>query len=186
MSDEIEAKMKVPDFSAILQKLRERGATRKGSELETNIFFDTPDAALRKADKGMRLRIAISERGIKKCIVTFKGPLQSGPLKKRQEIEFVVSGPKAVTDLFAQLGYHETLSFEKRRESWLFHECEVELDELPFLGKYVEIEGPSEAKVLEARTALDMADTEMIKRGYISLLDEYVRTNKIADHHLRL
>jgi predicted adenylyl cyclase CyaB len=186
MSDEIEAKMKVPDFSAILQKLREQGATRKGSELETNIFFDTPDGALRMADKGMRIRIAINERGIKKCTVTFKGPLQKGPLKKREENEFVVSGPKAVSELFAQLGYHETLSFEKRRESWLFHECEVDLDELPFLGKYVEIEGPSEAKVMEARSALNLAETDIIKRGYISLLDEYVRTNNIKDHHLRL
>jgi hypothetical protein len=39
---------------------------------------------------------------------------------------------------------------------------------------------------MEARSALNLAETDIIKRGYISLLDEYVRTNNIKDHHLRL
>jgi adenylate cyclase class 2 len=185
MAVEIEAKMKVDSFDAVQKILRGSG-TPQGSELETNIFFDTIDGALRKGDQGLRLRIAFNEKGRKKCTVTFKGPLQKGELKTREEIEFTVNNPAAVTDLFAKLGYREAMSFEKRRESWTFEKCEIALDELPHLGKFVEVEGDTGDQVMAARKGLGLDKTELISRGYISMLADYIREHNIADHHIRL
>jgi adenylate cyclase class 2 len=185
MGLEIEAKMKVESFDAVLDILRSAG-TKVGSELETNIFFDTPEASLKKGDQGLRLRVAFNEKGKKKCTVTFKGPLQKGELKTREEIEFTVNKPSAVTELFAKLGYREAMSFEKRRETWNFEQCEIALDELPHLGKFVEVEGDTAEQVIAARKGLGLDKAELISRGYISMLAEYIRVNNIADHHIRL
>jgi adenylate cyclase class 2 len=185
MAVEIEAKMKVDSFDAV-QKILRLGGKPGGSELETNIFFDTIDASLRKGDQGLRLRVAFNERGKKKCTVTFKGPLQKGELKTREEIEFTVNNPAAVTDLFAKLGYREAMSFEKRRESWTFEKCKIALDELPHLGKFVEVEGDTAEQVMSARKGLGLDTAELISRGYISLLAEFIRVHNIADHHIRL
>jgi adenylate cyclase class 2 len=186
MAVEIEAKMKVADLKAIAQTLKKVGAKRKGSEYETNIFFDTEKDSLKKAGKGLRLRIAKNLSTQKtRYIITFKGPLQKGKLKTRQEIEMNVEDADAAINLFAALGFERKLSFEKRRETWNFQHCEVVLDELPLLGTYVEIEGPSNRQVMSARKALGLDKLPLIQTGYISMLATYLKDHRIADHEIR-
>jgi adenylate cyclase class 2 len=186
MSLEMEAKMKVPDLESVAKTLRDNGAQRRGADMETNIFFDAPDATLRKSDCGLRLRIAEDETGKKRFTVTLKGPAQKGQLKTREETEFSVDNAQAVEDLFASLGYRRTISFQKRRQSWLFADCKVELDELPYLGKFVEIEGDSEPQVLAARKTLGLAAEPLIATGYIAMLSRYLQEHNIAERDIRL
>ena len=63
--------------------------------------------------------------------------------------------------------------------------CEAALDELPLLGTFVEIEGPSERDVSAARDALALADFPLISSGYISLLASYLQQRRINDRHIR-
>jgi adenylate cyclase class 2 len=113
--------------------------------------------------------------------VTYKGPRAPGPIKKREEIEVAVDDPGHATKLFESLGYSITLSFEKRRETWKLNDCTVELDELPVLGTYVEIEGPSEASVLAIRSQLGLDDHPTITDPYIALLEaELSRTGSAS------
>jgi adenylate cyclase class 2 len=186
MGMEIEAKMKVDDLATIRQRLKGAGATPQGVALEINSFFDTPTASLRNAGKGLRIRVATHADGSRKCTVTMKGPLQKGELKTREEIEFTVTDSQAVGQIFEHLGFSPTLSFEKRRESWLFQDCKVELDELPYLGTFVEIEGDSDARVMAARKALNLSQAPLISTGYIAMIAEYVETHHIADRQIRL
>jgi adenylate cyclase class 2 len=185
MSTEIEAKIKVEDLSAVRRKLVGVGATRYRLDLETNSFFDTPEKALQLADRGLRIRVAVDEGGTSRCIVTMKGPVQAGQFKNREETQFSVDDPPAVRKLFENLGYHLTLSFEKRRESWKLGGCEVELDELPYLGSYVEIEGPGEKDVESVRRLLGLEQLPLIKTGYISMLARYVEEHGIKDREIR-
>jgi adenylate cyclase, class 2 len=186
MSTEIEAKIKVQDFLAVRQKLEAAGAERRGKDLETNSFFDTPERSLQADDKGLRIRVAVDENGKSKCTITMKGAVQQGQFKMREETQFSADDPQAVRRLFENLGYHLTLSFEKRRESWKLGGCEVVLDELPYLGTYVEIEGPTEAAVDAVRRSLGMENLPVIKTGYISMLAKYLEEHKIKDRHIRL
>ena len=191
MPTEIEAKIKVPDLSAVRRKLQAAGATRIGRELETNDFFDTPDRSLQSADKGLRIRTTVDETGQKRCLVTVKGPLQKAQFKTREETEFSADPPEAVRQILENLGYQLTLSFEKRREMWTFNGCEVALDELPYLGTYVEIEGKSASDVTAARDvsaarqALGLADLPLISIGYVSILARYLEQHQINDRQIR-
>jgi adenylate cyclase, class 2 len=171
MAIETEAKMQVDDLAAVRRRLKAAGAKAAGSHLETNIFFDTPGAALRRADRGLRLRANRDTRtGRTVHVVTFKGPRKPGPLKRRKEIEFVVDDPDALVRVFAELGYVVTLRFPKRRESWTLGGCKIELDELPLLGTFVEIEGPRRAKIFSVRKRLGLDNRPLINGSYAALL----------------
>lgn len=176
MAVEIEAKMKVSDFTLVRQKLTELGAVGRGIVLETNIFFDTDDRSLLASDQGLRLRQKKHlGNGEEKYVITFKGPRQHGKLKNREEIELPVGNSRDTVSLFDKLGFHRVLSFEKRRETWILDQCMVELDELPCLGCYVEIEGASEEIILGVRDKLGLSDRPIIKEGYIALLTSYLQ-----------
>jgi adenylate cyclase class 2 len=178
---EIEAKMKVTDLAIIRERLREAGATRLGRHFETNGFFDTPDQSLFKSDRGLRLRHALNvERGaVERFTITYKGPPLPGALKSREEIEINVDDGAAAKSLLEALGYAQKLSFEKWRESWELLDCHVELDELPHIGSFVEIEGPSDDAVMKARIAIGLSDRPIIKTSYIAMLVEYLRERQI-------
>jgi adenylate cyclase class 2 len=186
MGQEIEAKIKVSDLQAIRDRLAAGGAIRKAKYLETNSFFDTQDHSLQSADRGLRIRVAVDEQQKSRCIVTMKGPLQKGQFKTREEIEFVASDAKAVQMIFERMGYQSSLSFEKRRESWSLGGCEVDLDELPYLGNFVEIEGKSEAAIAAVRDSLGLADLPLISTGYISMLSRYLQEHHIKDCVIKL
>jgi adenylate cyclase, class 2 len=171
MGIEIEAKMKVADLEAVRQRLETLGAKPAGEHFEINTFFDTPANALRAADKGFRIRAnRDASSGKTEHIVTFKGPRQAGELKSREEIEFTVDDSDAAIQVFAELGYRVSIRFEKRRRSWRFMDCKVELDELPDLGAFVEIEGPSHDAVIAARKVLGLAGESLISDSYASMI----------------
>ena len=168
--------MSVESFDPVRARLRDAGAAGPVAHFEVNTFFDTEDRSLLAADEGLRLRLdRVVASGAEKHVITFKGPRQLAALKSREELEVEVSHAEAATQLLERLGYLRTLSFEKRRESWELDRCKVELDELPHLGKFVEVEGPDEPSVLRVRERLGLASRPLIKSGYISLLMSYLQ-----------
>ncbi|HZK82922.1 MAG TPA: class IV adenylate cyclase [Humisphaera sp.] len=186
MAVEIEAKMAVKDLGAVRARIKECGATRLGAFAEVNTFFDTDDRSLLAADKGLRLRLKRNtETGEEDHIITYKGPRQPGPLKSREEVELAVEGSAEAIKLLESLGFAKTLSFEKRRESWLLDNCEIELDELPYIGNYVEIEGPDEQTVLRVRKRLNLSDRELIKYGYIAILTGYLQERGMTQRDIK-
>ena len=176
MALELELKVKVPDFDAVRKALSDSGAKHVGSVLEINTFFDTPDKSLLAQDKGLRLRQTRDDRsGREGFVITVKGPAQPGAFKSREEAETDVDDGDRAAGVLQALGYRPELSFEKRRESWTLDRCKIELDELPVLGRFVEIEGPDEATVAAARDRLGLTNLPSIKTGYISLLARHLK-----------
>jgi adenylate cyclase class 2 len=176
MPVEIEAKMKVEDLEAVRGKLRTAGARRTGRDFEVNTFFDTEDRSLLASDEGLRIRKARNEEtGETSVVMTYKGPRHHGILKSREEVELQVGELEGAVELLSKLRFKVVLSFEKRRESWELEGCKVELDELPHLGTYVEIEGPGEAEVLKVRGMLGLNDRGLVKASYAALLGEYAQ-----------
>jgi adenylate cyclase class 2 len=187
---EIEAKLAVPSFDDVRARLAEHGATRAGSCLETNTFFDTDDRSLLAADEGLRLRQRRDDTGGQtSCVITFKGPRQHGKLKTREEVELRVSDQlgarESAVQLLRCLGFSQVLSFEKRRESWKLDGCSVELDEMPRLGTFVEIEGPGEAQVLKVRDMLGLADRALVRASYVALLMTYLQERGSSERFIR-
>ena len=181
MALEIEAKMKVADLDVIRARLSAAGATRVGARLEMNAFFDTPERLLKSRDEGLRVRAMTDEAGVASSVLTFKGPhvgatdAEAGDaLKRREEIEFGVGSFDDAGAVLARLGYGPTLAFEKRRETWRLGGCLVELDELPHLGTFVEIEGDADA-IAAVRRTLALDAEPLIARGYIGMIARLVR-----------
>lgn len=186
MAIEIEAKMKVDDHEPVRARLSELGAERVGDFLEVNTFFDNDSHALRAADQGLRLR---QNRDLAKnteaFVLTFKGPRQVGQVKTRREVELPVGSGRDAVELLGCLGFQPTLAFEKRRQRWRLDDCSVELDEMPRLGSFVEIEGPDEQRVLEVREKLGLTPRPLIDASYIAMLAEHLAEHGETESEIR-
>jgi adenylate cyclase class 2 len=176
MPQEIEAKIKVDSFAPVRAKLEQAGAKFVGDYLETNVMFDTEDRALLAADKGLRVRCArnLADKS-ENSTVTYKGPRAHSNLKSRPETELEVADFHDAIELLEQLKYIQVLSFEKRRQSWELGGCKVELDELPHLGCFVEIEGRSEQAIKDVQKALGLAERPIVKTAYEGLMMGYLQ-----------
>ena len=174
---EIEAKMQLMDRPQVEARLRELGATLERDVFETNTFFDTGEGELKSSDQGLRVRVEVESDGRQRVNITHKGPRAHGRLKSRSETEVAVADARAAGELLGALGYVPVLSFEKRRRRWLLDGCRVEVDTLPHIGDFIEIEGPSDESVLAVRAKLDMQHAPLIKASYISLLKSHLREN---------
>ena len=175
MAVEIEIKLKVDDLSPVRDRLQQVGAERIGRTLETNIFFDTADRALLGSDCGLRLRHSRNlDGGSDKLAVSYKGPRAEGTIKSREELEILIDNQDSATAMFARLGYEVVLTFEKRRETWRIDRSTIELDELPQLGSFVEIECPTQAEVLRIRHKLALASIPAVTQTYPDLVSHYL------------
>lgn len=189
MMMEIEAKMRLADRSALEQRLRELGAEPVADLLETNIFLDTLDQRLFAEDRGLRVRIErdVTINGAPAvATLTYKGPRAYGAFKSRREIELKVDEAEKAVQLLGELGYRQTLCFEKRRRRRRVRNCNVELDEMPYLGHFVEIEGPDEQSILALRRELNLADTPHLDAGYASMLLAHLERNRVADRQITM
>jgi adenylate cyclase class 2 len=77
--------------------------------------------------------------------------------------------------ILEQLGFVQSLRYQKRRESWKLERCRVELDEIPHLGRFVEVEGPSDKAVMEVREKLGLSANTLIKASYVAMLTAHLQ-----------
>ncbi len=170
---EIEGKYRVDDLGPVRRSLAEAGGRFVGRYLESNRILDRSDGSLRAGGCGLRVRSMEALEGpAAAATVTFKGPVEASTVKRRSEIELSVGDAERMSTLLAALGYVTVLSYRKRRERWELGGCHVELDEVPLVGTFVEIEGPSEATVREVRDRIGLADHRHVKHGYVGMLWE--------------
>jgi adenylate cyclase class 2 len=175
MHREIEAKFRLTDPEPIRGQLAEVGAALRGRVLEYNRLLDTAEGRLRRAGCGLRVRTwrVLDGGGEPGATLTFKGPRESTQFKARLEIETPVPDPAALLEILGHMGFHECVTYEKRRETWQVGPVVVVLDELPRLGWYLEIEGPDEAAVAAAQRQLGLADTLLVAETYPHLAGEH-------------
>lgn len=106
------------------------------------------------------------------ALVTYKGPRSAGGrAKSRREIQTHVAAPQAVEAMLTELGLARRLVLQKRRSTYRLGRCLVELDELPILGTFVEIEGAS-ARAIEAAARRIGLEAEPTKASYVHLAAE--------------
>lgn len=180
MPIEIEAKMQVDDVDSLRERLREVGAAEGITIHETNTFYDTQERKFKSADEGLRIREEKEIDGdFHDVIITHKGPRAHGKLKSRQETEVHVNDLNAASGLLTALGFRPVLGFEKRRQRWTMDQCEIVIDELPFLGRYIEIEGPDDESVLCVREKIGLSEAPIVHSSYISMLRAYLLEHEL-------
>ncbi|HVP12045.1 MAG TPA: class IV adenylate cyclase [Phycisphaerae bacterium] len=171
MPIELECKVRVSSHAGLREKMRSAGAVFISKVAETNTLFDLPDRSLQRAGCGLRVRSTVTVEGQDHgATLTFKGARTPGAFKRREEIELTVGDAAAMAGVLRALGYTERIIFEKRRESWRLGACRIELDEMPRLGLFVEVEGPDESAIRSALAALGLAENQSIIDSYASMV----------------
>ena len=195
MSEEIEAKVRIADPAAFRRRMAERNESGGETVFEDNRLFDDAAGTLRRRGAALRVREERPAGGSEplRATLTYKGPRAESELKRREEIEIEVQaapgfagasrrdaeatpGAPGLADIFEAMGLRETFRYQKRRSVWRVGECEIALDELPHLGWFVEIEGPTERAVRAGLEALGLADAELLSADYIHLLTERLKS----------
>lgn len=170
MGIEIEAKFRIADPAAMREKLLAAEAESLGTVLGENTYFDTPDGTLRRSDCGLRIRTIENPAGDGKAVLTYKGPRREGELKIRAEEETAIESPAAARAILSALGYKPTVSFQKRRESFRLGDARIELDELPELGFFLEIEADDESTVQVTRKTLGLENAPTVTKTYAEIV----------------
>lgn len=172
MATELEIKMRVDELESTRVALKRAGAKLVGRNREVNNFFDRPGNELLKTGSGLRIRLETPLDGSdRRTRITFKGPRPAADAPRR-EVEFFASEFESAVELFEATGFVKILSFEKVRESWELGGCEVELDELPQLGRFVEIEGEAIEAINRVREQLGLQDHPLVKEGYAEMMSK--------------
>jgi adenylate cyclase class 2 len=133
-----------------------------GRRLQEDSLLDTRDEQLRARACTLRVRV---EGG--KSRLTFKGPVQPGIVKIREELETVVGDGEILLRVLAELGLAVWFRYEKYREEFAREDVIVAIDETP-VGVFVEIEG-SEAGIRSMAHALDRSPDDYLVDSYRGL-----------------
>ena len=146
--------------------------------LQLDEYFDTPDGQLKKQDLVIRIR----SHGNKKTIA-LKSPrvkLPSG-MTERIELEFLSAEGEKVQEQLTRQGLNPNEAAEKERWTFLHDNCEIVLDKLPFIGTFVEIEGPSEEAIHKIVHLLNLSSFQIVHKNYGELI-----IDKFRELHLPL
>jgi adenylate cyclase class 2 len=149
---EVELKYLGADHERVREALHAAGARLTGGRgLEVNLVFDNPDERLRRSGRLLRLRDGHE--------LTVKLPVADDRYKSRHELTLqVASGDVEAT--LAGIDFAVVWRYEKYREKWELGGMLITLDELPFLGQLVEIEGDRDRiDAVAKQLALDALET---------------------------
>ena len=173
---ETEIKIRIYDLPAIRRKLRKLGFRIHARRVfESNVILDTTAQDLGR--KGALIRI---RRAGGKSIITYKGPSKDGRHKSREEIETLVTDPKALETIFAELGLNPVFRYEKYRTEYERpgQRGIVTIDETP-VGNYLEIEG-SPRWIDSAAGGLGLTNSDYITESYGAIYGQYCRDHGIS------
>ena len=172
---EVELKFPLKDPESMRKLLIEKGFTSQGRLFEENIVFDTPESTLDSSGRLLRLRRDDKVR------LTFKEPPEdrthTGRFKVKEESELLVDDLATMRYILRKLGFTKERVYEKYREHFVRGPAvSAELDRLPHMGFFLELEAPpGEMESLAAELGLDLSEGS--KKNYFRLFEAYCRDN---------
>ncbi|HTM02432.1 MAG TPA: class IV adenylate cyclase [Vicinamibacterales bacterium] len=139
------------------------GASRVSDRrLQDDQLFDTDDRRLMRLRSTLRVR---RENGI--TTLTFKGPVQPGRMKVREEHETAVANGDALLRTLEGVGLRPWFRYQKFREEYAAPGVKIAIDETP-VGTFVEVEG-SEGGILATAAGLGRSEADFILDSYRGL-----------------
>lgn len=149
MKPEIEATFLDVSHDELRTKLAAAGAHCETPQYDMfRSVYDYPDLRLDKKAAWVRVR-----REAGKITMAFKHR-QAESAEGMKEVELTVNDYTDACAFLEAIGLTEKARQETRREVWRLDDCEIMLDEWPWIPPYVEIEGPSQTSVKSASEKL--------------------------------
>ena len=174
-ANEIELKFPIESKDGLADRLARLGFTSQGEVFESNIVLDTPDLSLRSQSRLLRLRQD------KKIRLTWKEPHEDESLSERykakRESELELGDLETMRHILHRMGYTEERVYEKYREHFTRPDGSVaELDRLPHMGSFLELEAEPEA-MEEIAASLGLDTSVGIKVSYMVVFQEWCERN---------
>ena len=167
MSLEREIKLKFNSPEEARERILSIGATPlRGRRLQEDCLLDTADDRLYRRRCVLRVR---NENG--KSLLTFKGPVQPGIMKLREEHETVAADGATLLTILEELGLRVWFRYEKYREEFAAEDVIIAIDETP-VGTFVEIEG-GEEHIHQTAAALGKTSDDYLTDSYRTLFVQY-------------
>jgi adenylate cyclase, class 2 len=166
---EIEIKSYCDDHSAVIRRLLDRGARKKGTSLERDLYLNHPARDFKSTDEALRLRQSGG-----RVIMTYKGPKLGTLAKTRVEKEVTMDGFDQALAILQLLGFTPSGTVVKSREMYELNGVEICIDSVEGLGNFVELEmkgtdrEPVERELI--RLAGELGLTRLERRSYLELL----------------
>lgn len=171
---EREIKLRFDSADDARERILAIGATPlRCRRLQEDCLLDTEEDVLYRRRCVLRVR---SEGG--KSLLTFKGPVQPGSIKLREEHETVVADGDTLLRILRELGLHVWFRYEKYREEFSAEDVVIAIDETP-VGTFVEIEG-GEAHIEQTAAALGRTRADYITDSYRTLYAQYCAEHGVA------
>lgn len=140
-------------------------------------YYDSHDNRLRQQDLVIRIRTHGNQQSI-----ALKSPrvLTASGMSDRIELEFLAADAGKVHEQLHQQGLKAYEAIEKERWTFMHGECEIVLDKLPFIGFFIEVEGPSEEAIIKILQALSLSSSTPITKNYGELLRDRFQELKLS------
>jgi adenylate cyclase class 2 len=175
---EVEQKFKVPDLTAVAERLIALGARPGEPQLQVDRYFNHPARDFGQTDEALRIRRVGEDN-----YVTYKGPKLDATTKTRREIEATIGVGEAAAEQFAELlellGFRRVAEVRKRRRDATLvrgdRTIEIVLDDVEQVGAYVELECVTDATQMEAAKqaiaalAAELGLVENERKSYLEL-----------------
>ncbi len=172
MNIEYEATFLNINKDVIREKLKNINAKLvKAEYLQKRVVFNLPkniDGAhkwVRVRDEGDKITMSLKD-------------VDAGKIENQKEVCLRVGDFKNAVDLLELSGFHKKAYQENKREKWLCDECEIDIDEWPFLEPYIEIESTSEQLVKDMAQKLGF---DYSKALFCSTTTIYAKKYNISD-----
>ena len=173
--NEIELKFPIDSADSLAAKLAGLGFISHGEVFESNVVLDTPDLTLRSQGRLLRLRRD------RKLLLTWKEPHEDVALslryKAKRESELELGDLETMRHILHRLGFTDERVYEKYREHFTRADgSAAELDRLPHIGRFLELEAEPEA-MEEIAAALGLDTSQGIKVSYMVVFQEWCERN---------
>jgi predicted adenylyl cyclase CyaB len=171
MVTEIEQKIRLASDEVTLFEERCMALARKNTEpiIQRDEYFDTSGEELKHGDFALRIRHVPGH-----LFIALKGPRSAG-LKgnyRRIELEFEAPDQDRLQAQLDRQGLIRTALIEKQRREFAIELCSVAIDTVPFIGSFIEIEGPSDDDVTAVKSILGLSAAEPVSENYTELLEK--------------
>ncbi|MGM5483384.1 MAG: class IV adenylate cyclase [Nanobdellota archaeon] len=181
---EVEVRAKVDEFKDIKDKLKTIEAKNQQTIKQIDKIFWHPkflDSNKMIIEGGIVPRIrSVGD----KCALEFKEILrESGGIELRSELGNIKQG----IELLNKLGFEESFTIEKNRQSFRYKNFTIDLDDVNKLGKFIEIE-----KIVKSVDEKDKARKECVEllnflspdnkienKKYGDMMQELINNNKV-------
>lgn len=164
---EVKVKSSANEHVLVAKQLVKLGFKKVKTVNEVNTLYEHPKILLKDAGNVLRVRYA------DRITLTYKGKQEESMqgFKVREEYEVEFSKGKEIGNILNALGFVPDLVIKKKRTAYRKGPVEVDLDSLPQLGEFIEIEG-NEKQILSLLKKLKLDRKERITKGYAQLLRE--------------